>query len=155
MADKGKVYPVNQLWRVYAGNVDATLGLPPLAMRFHTQFWKLVGSAVASNVWIRADPMPWSPGDAEIGYQSAPFTVGSLSVQVGALGKVLPTGFLVWKVGLWDSGVDQIPWGYKDSLDHVAWWPGWTDIWFTDPAQPGTILPNGVTSVQALVWADF
>lgn len=152
MAHKGKIYPIKQNWRIYAGEITTTYGLPPERMTFRTQF--LVGSLgtfpdFELRICDAVEPATW--GDP-IHYRSADFAALGHTVAVGMCGEVRSDGSTWWRYSVWVDDVDQIPWGWQDFPDHVAWHPGQTRIIF-DPPSPAVLLsPNGLTDVQGKHW---
>lgn len=152
MAHKGKAFPVQQLWRLYSGSAEHLNGYPPQIAMFRTQGFVKAGVFTASNVTHECYPMDWTPGDREIGYQSAPFAVGLDTITVGTIGKVTDGGLLLWKYALWDGGVEQIPWGWRDQQSHWPWSPGSVEIIGSAFPDPMPWQPVGVTELWGKPW---
>lgn len=152
MADKGRFYPLHQLFRLYSGTAESVAGLPPEVAMFRTQFFTFGATSFASNVAIECAEILGSPGDTQIGYRSEEFTVGPHTIAVGTFGKVLTTGQMVWKYAIWEGGDDQIPWGWNDRQSHWAWFPGDVQNLFTAIPFAIPIQPNGMTEIWGKPW---
>lgn len=152
MAHKGRIFPILQEWRLYSGEAGTLNGFPPAVMRFRTSHWVATFAAPPVNVWFEADPLPWSPGDLSIGYQSAVINTGSPAVRVGAIGRVEADHQMNWKYAIWADGVDQIPWGWHDQPQYFPWFPGDVKIIPSSPGAGGSIFPVGVVEVSAKNW---
>jgi len=151
MAHKGNVYPIRQEWRVYGGEIGRPYA-PPQAIKLRAQFWVATFAGVPNNAFHQCDPLPWSPGDVELGYQSGNVSTGTHDVRIGAVMKMVDFGVPLWRYAVWDNSVDQIPWGWHDQPDHYAWHPGNLELIFTFPAAGGSIYPVGQVELVAKPW---
>ena len=152
MGHLGKFFPIEQKWRLYACDTETLAGFPPARVLVRAQLWLCTFTPpIPGNTWFECSPMPWTAGDETIGYQSEIISVGH-PMQVGIFMHLIPPGRAVWKYAAWDSGVDQIPFGWNDQLSHFAWWPGDTRIISTFPSPGGTAYPVGVVEVKAKPW---
>jgi len=155
MAHKGKIYPIAQLWRIYNISANDTSSLIPEHVIFKAQQFVTPTSFVSSFVPYTCERLPWSPGDAQIGFQSDPDTILGLSVQVGCTGRLESPKRFNWKLCVWVSGVDQIPWGWHDELSHYPWTTGSLGIFF-DPGPAGaSIWPHGLMEVRGKRWDEL
>jgi len=152
MAHTGKLFPIKQEWRCYAGDVDTLTGFPPAIVQMKVPTWVATFAPPPTGVWWDCEPMAWTAGDLEIWYQSDLILSGAHDVRVGVKMKIVGRGFPIWTYAVWDNDVDQIPWGWHDTPDHFAWFPGNVENIFTSPAPGGTIYPVGMVEVRAKPW---
>ena len=152
MAHLGKFFPIEQLWRCYAADVETLAGFPPAIAQFRTTHWVSTVGTPAVNTWFDCEPWDWSAGDTEIFYRSDVILSGAHDIRVGAKMKLIGRGFPVWTYAVWDNDVDQIPWGWRDTADHFAWFPGNVEIVPTLPAAGGSIYPVGSVEIRGKPW---
>jgi len=155
MAHVGRIYPIQQDWRLYAGSAESLAGYPPKVMRFRTEFWVATFTAPAGGTWYECFPLSWSPGEYEITYKSSGVSSGGHTLEFGAVGKVDDDWFMRWRYAVWDNGVDQISWGWHDRLSHFAWHPGDIQMISTGGPSGATIYPVGNVEVMGKQWAMF
>jgi len=155
MAHKGKVYPIQQLWRLYGGEATSTNDMPPQQHAFRTNYWVVLGTGYPTTEIHWCEPEPWTPGATEISYRSSAFTVGPRTFEVGTTGKLTAAHKMLWKYSVWVSDIDVIPWGWEDFQNGIPWRIGSTRLVFSpDPPVP-EVYPTGITELWGRRWAEF